>query len=321
MKLLFYLFVLISFLNAEMSVFNDYRQNINWEEKADKILYSNKYIDYLLQNKDVKFGYYDKPINVIVCFKTKKDLFIYNYNKKLELSTKFTNILTGKNRGDKWKEGDGKTPIGVYTLKYKLDDDKLSDFYGPLAYPTNYPNLYDKYLGKGGHGIWIHGFPKDNPNRKFDTKGCIALPNNELLQLSKKIDYKDTILIIDTKNLPTTNKEKIAIILKNLFKWRYYWKYNKLNEYLSFYDKKSFKKDNKLNFKQFAKMKKLIFSNQKHKILKFSNLKITPYPSQNNNIYRVSFYEFFTADNSKFQGEKIIYLQLIGKKIKIFLEN
>jgi murein L,D-transpeptidase YafK len=321
MKLLFYLFVLISFLQADMRVFDNYRKNALWGKNADEILFSDKYINYLLKNKDVKFGYYDNPVNVIVCFKTKKDLLIYNYDKKLKLSTKFSNILTGKNNGDKWREGDGKTPIGVYTLKYKLNDNELNDFYGPLAYPTNYPNLYDKYLGKNGHGIWIHGFPKDNPNRKFDTKGCIALPNDELIQLSKKIDYKDTILIIDTKNLPTTNKEKITTILKNLFKWRYYWKYNQLNKYLSFYDKKNFKKDNKLNFKEFANMKKMIFSHQKHKILKFNNLKITPYPSNNKNIYRVSFYEYFKSGNHEFRGEKIIYLQLINNKIKIFLEN
>jgi murein L,D-transpeptidase YafK len=322
MKLLLYSFILISFLKADMTILNNYRQNINWQEKADKALYSDEYINYLLKNRDVKFGYYDNPTNVIVCFKNKKDLFIYNYNKKLQLSTKFTNILTGKNSGDKWIEGDGKTPIGVYTLKYKLDDNKLSDFYGPLAYPTNYPNLYDKYLGKCGHGIWIHGFPKDNPNRDFNTKGCIAIPNNELIKLSKKIDYKDTILIIDTKNLLTTNKNKIAIILKNLFKWRYDWKYNKLDEYLSFYDKNNFKKDNKLNFKQFTNMKKVIFSHQKHKILKFSNIQITPYPSsEKKNIYRISFYELFKSGSHTFQGKKILYLQLIDNKIKIFLEN
>ena len=197
----------------------------------------------------------------------------------------------------------------------------MDDFYGPLAYPTNYPNMYDKFLGKKGHGIWIHGFPKDNPHRDFNTKGCIALPNKELLKLSKLIDYKNSILIISTKNLPTTNKEKIKIILKNIFKWRYTWKYNKLEEYLSFYNKQIFKKDNKLNFEQFKEMKKRIFSSQKNKIIKFNNLQITPYPSKNNDIYRVSFDEFFQSWNTTFKGKKILYLKLIGDKISIFLEN
>ena len=321
MRVLLYSFIFISFLSANMNIFNDFRQNPNWEQNADKLLYSDEYINYLLKNKDVRFGYYDKPTNIIVCFKNKKDLLIYKYNQKLQLSSKFTNILTGKNPGNKWIEGDGKTPIGVYILKYKLDDEKLNDFYGPLAYPTNYPNLYDKYLGKSGHGIWIHGFPKNNPNRDFDTKGCIAIPNNELIQLSKKIDYKNTILIIDTKNLPTTNKKEIATILKEIFKWRYDWKYNKLDEYLSFYDKDNFKKSNKYNFETFAKMKKFIFSHQKHKILKFKNIQITPYPSQNHKIFRISFDEYFKARNKTFSGKKILYLELKNNKIKIFIEN
>jgi murein L,D-transpeptidase YafK len=323
MKVLLYLLILISFLNADVfSILDKYRKGKNFEKLADKFLYSNEYIKHLLKNKDVKFGYYDKPKNIIVCFKDKRVLKIYKYQNILNSLDKFTNILTGRNKGDKWIEGDGKTPIGVYNLTKKLNDNQLNDFYGPLAYPTNYPNLYDKYLGKNGHGIWIHGFPKDDPHRDFDTKGCIAIPNNELIKISNKINYKDSILIITrSSDLPTTNKRKIAIILKNIFKWRYAWKYNKLKEYLSFYDTENFKKSNKYDFDQFAQMKKYIFSIQKNKTLKFKNIDITPYPSIEKDIYRISFDEFFKAGYRHFEGKKIVYLKLTGNKIKIFLEN
>jgi len=321
MRGILFLSIITTFLLANVNIFTKYRSGENWQKDVDKYLYSNEYINDLLKNKDVKFGYYDNPTNIIICNKKKRVLKVYKYNGFLELHKKFTHVLTGKNSGDKWFEGDGKTPIGVYKLQYKIDDNKLSDFYGPLAYPTNYPNLYDKYLGKKGHGIWIHGFPKDNPNRKFDTKGCIALPNSELVKLSNTINYQNSILIIDTNNLPTTNKEKIAKILKELFKWRYAWKYNNLNTYLSFYDKKIFKKSNKYDFESFAKMKKIIFKNQKYKILKFKNLKIIPYPSKNHNIYQVQFFEIFRSGKSSFNGNKTLYLKLKNNKIKIFLEN
>ena len=215
------LFLIVSFgFGSSLDYFDKYRRGDNWQKDVDRFLYSDTYIDYLLKDKDVKFGYFDNPTNIIICYKNRKKLDVYGYNNNFYLKTKFENILVGRD-GDKWKEGDGKTPIGVYTLKYKIDDNKLDDFYGPLAYPTNYPNLYDSYLGKGGHGIWIHGFPKNNPNRKFNTKGCIALPNNELVKLSKTIDYQNSILIISTKNLPQTDKKKIKIILKEIFKWIY----------------------------------------------------------------------------------------------------
>ena len=321
MRSILFLSIMITLLFSNINIFTKYRSGENWQKDVDKYLYSDKYINSLLKNKDVTFGYYDNPTNIIVCYKNKRVVDVYDFNNKLKLKHKFNNILTGKNNGDKWSEGDGKTPLGVYILKYKLNDEKLNDFYGPLAYPTNYPNLYDKFLGKKGHGIWIHGFPKDNPNRKFDTKGCIALPNSELIKLSKIIDYQNSILIINTDNLPKTNKQKIATILKEIFKWRYAWKYNDLNTYLSFYDKKIFKKANKYDFQKFAEMKKNIFTHQKNKILKFKNIQIIPYPNKNKNIYQVQFLEIFKANKSQFIGKKILYLKLKNNKISIFLES
>ena len=321
MKIILSVIVLFSILSANMELFDKYRKGNEWQKEMDKTLFSNEYINYLLKDKDVRFGYYDNPVNIIVCYKKKRQLSVYKYDDKPILEKQFNRILTGKNPGNKWLEGDDKTPIGVYELKYKIDDDKLNDFYGPLAYPTNYPNLYDSYLGKTGHGIWIHGFPKDNPNRDFNTKGCIALPNNELINFSNLINYKKSILIIDTNNLPTTNKQNISTILKDLFKWRYAWKYNDLDTYLSFYDKQNFKKDNKINFQNFTKMKKQIFSRQKNKVIKFKNLEIIPYPSKDKNLYEVLFDEYFKANGSLYQGKKILYLRLIDNKISIFLEN
>ena len=321
MKIILSVLVLFSILSANMELFDKYRKGNEWQKEMDKTLFSNEYINYLLKDKDVRFGYYDNPVNIIVCYKKKRQLSVYKYDDKPILEKQFTKILTGKNPGNKWLEGDDKTPIGVYELKYKIDDDKLNDFYGPLAYPTNYPNLYDSYLGKTGHGIWIHGFPKDNPNRDFNTKGCIALPNNELINFSNLINYKKSILIIDTNNLPTTNKQNISTILKDLFKWRYAWKYNDLDTYLSFYDKQNFKKDNKIDFNAFVEMKKQIFSRQKNKIIKFKNLEIIPYPSKDKNLYEVLFDEYFKANGSLYQGKKILYLRLIDNKISIFLEN
>ena len=320
MRVVVLVLIITHFLQANMNIFDKFRMGENWLQDMDKELYSDEYINHLLKDKDVKFGYYDNPTNIIICYKQTRTLKLYKYNGLLKLDKQFNHILTGKNKGNKWNEGDGKTPIGVYTLKYKLDDNKLNDFYGPLAYPTSYPNLYDSYLGKSGHGIWIHGFPKNNPERNFDTKGCIALPNNELLKLSKSINYKNSILIINTNNLPKTTKQNIAIILKQIFKWRYAWKYNKLNTYLSFYDKNIFKKANTYSFKEFAQMKKRIFNKQTNKILKFKNLKIIPYPNKNN-IYQVSFYEIFHSGNSHFEGKKTLYLKLKNNKISIFLES
>ena len=65
--------------------------------------------------------------------------------------------FTGKYDGDKVSAGDRRTPIGIYNLTQKLST--VDPFYGPMAFVTSYPNLYDRIRGKSGDGIWIHGLP------------------------------------------------------------------------------------------------------------------------------------------------------------------
>jgi hypothetical protein len=120
--------------------------------------------------------------------------------------------------------GDQKTPIGVYTLGQKLTQ-KLTDFYGAGALPTNYPNILDKQQGKTGSGIWIHGTPQIMYNRPPKaTDGCMVLSNDDMNQLFNFLDHKllgneqgitKTLLVSGEKidwyhdkntNTPETNK-------------------------------------------------------------------------------------------------------------------
>jgi hypothetical protein len=56
-------------------------------------------------------------------------------------------ISTGKRSGEKTREGDEKTPVGVYHVTASLPRNKLSDFYGSGAFPISYPNEWDKRHG------------------------------------------------------------------------------------------------------------------------------------------------------------------------------
>ncbi len=85
-------------------------------------------------------------------------------------------ISVGKKGSDKVSEGDQKTPLGVYFVNDHLGKDKLTDFYGPGAYPLSYPNEWDKRLGRDGHGIWLHGTPSDTYSRPpRASNGCVVL--------------------------------------------------------------------------------------------------------------------------------------------------
>ena len=106
-------------------------------------------------------------------------------------------ISQGKMGADKEKEGDQKTPLGVYTITDLLPKQKLTDFYGPLALPINYPNEWDKRQGKTGHGIWVHGIPSNSISRPPKASdGCVVLNNGDIEQLRRFVKVGTTPVVI-----------------------------------------------------------------------------------------------------------------------------
>jgi murein L,D-transpeptidase YafK len=109
------------------------------------------------------------------------------YLLEKEKIVKEYHVAFGDNpKGHKEKEGDEKTPEGIYTLDYKKED---SSFY--RAMHISYPNQADldnakrKGFSAGGL-IMVHG--QRNKVGKFSritqrfnwTNGCIALTNSEM---------------------------------------------------------------------------------------------------------------------------------------------
>ncbi|MBL8521716.1 MAG: L,D-transpeptidase family protein [Betaproteobacteria bacterium] len=106
-------------------------------------------------------------------------------------------ISGGKKGFEKAREGDQRTPLGVYQVTSSMGKDKLTDFYGAGAFPLNYPNEWDKRLGKNGSGIWIHGTPSNTysrPPRASD--GCVVLTNDDFTRFSRYVKPGATPVII-----------------------------------------------------------------------------------------------------------------------------
>jgi murein L,D-transpeptidase YafK len=109
-------------------------------------------------------------------------------------------VSQGKLGMDKFKEGDQRTPLGVYYITNRLPGAKLPDFYGPGALPINYPNEWDKLNGRGGSGIWLHGVPSTNYSRApLASDGCIVLSNPDFLKIAATVDITKTPVIITEK--------------------------------------------------------------------------------------------------------------------------
>ncbi|GAB6074072.1 L,D-transpeptidase family protein [Nautilia lithotrophica] len=286
----------------------------------EKQLTSKKFWLIQLENKDVKWGYFESNKDILVCIKSKKILKIFEKEKNSFKLIDSVNVLTGLD-GDKVKEGDLRTPIGVYKLKTILKN--VDDFYGPFAFVTGYPNLFDRINNKDGHGIWIHGVPINGKRDENSTKGCIVMDNHMLEKLKKEIDYKNTYLLISENTPLTATKDEIAEILAFIYKWRKAWRENNFNEYKNFYDD-TFKKSDGTNLEQFLNYKKRVFANKKHQKVEiyFSDIDIVPYQNINNQkIFRINMFEKYISKTYKYTGPKELYVKFTSNGLKIIAEK
>ena len=103
----------------------------------------------------------------------------------------------GKGGDTKQRAGDQRTPLGIYFVTDQLDTTRLHEKYGPLAFPLDYPNAWDRRQGRTGDGIWLHGVDRNGGERPpLDTDGCIALPNDRLLALADTFEPNVTPVLI-----------------------------------------------------------------------------------------------------------------------------
>jgi murein L,D-transpeptidase YafK len=148
-------------------------------------------------------------------------------------------VTLGKQGIAKTREGDQKTPVGVYHVTGNLPRQKLTDFYGAGAFPINYPNAWDRRQGRNGHGIWLHGTPSDTysrPPRASD--GCIVLANPDLLSLAQYLQVGITPVII-SDNVEWVDGDALDAERRALATaveaWRTDWESRDTGKYLSHY--------------------------------------------------------------------------------------
>ena len=151
-------------------------------------------------------------------------------------------VTLGKNGVEKTREGDQKTPIGVYHVTGNLPRSKLTDFYGAGAFPINYPNEWDRRRGRNGHGIWLHGVPADlysRPPRASD--GCLVLANPDLESIGRYVQVGTTPVIIadaiEWSDAASVDAERRSLNAA-LEQWRADWQGRDTERYLGHYSQR-----------------------------------------------------------------------------------
>ena len=104
-------------------------------------------------------------------------------------------VAIGKQGFGKQVEGDLRTPLGTYHLGLRRDE--AVERYGAAALPLNYPNEYDRLLGRSGSSIWLHGERAGSYARSpLSTDGCIVLSNDDMSRLADTVEARDTPVLI-----------------------------------------------------------------------------------------------------------------------------
>ena len=246
---------------------------------------------YLLQLRD------DQKYAVVVDTRRSR-LYVYRNDEGKPRFVADYYVSSGKNGALKDREGDEKTPIGVYHVTESLPRKKLSDFYGSGAFPINYPNEWDRIQGRDGHGIWLHGTPSDTYSRPpRSSNGCVVLANPDLDALARILQVGLTPVIISEEvellSLDDWASERKAFG-KQLEQWRADWESLDTERYLSHYSKKFSAQGQDLE--AWSQYKRLVNSGKSWIKVKVSNVSMLRDPGKED-LVLVSFDQEYRSSN------------------------
>ena len=283
-------------------------------------------------------GYHDKPPAnyvpryllqmrpdqdyAIVVDTQKARLYLYQNEKGTPRFVADYYISHGKLGTDKLREGDKKTPIGVYHVTGSLSRQKLSDFYGTGAFPISYPNEWDRRHGRNGHGIWLHGTPSNTFSRPPKASdGCVVLANQDLDAISKNLQIGLTPVIISNSiewlSLDDWQAERAALN-RQIEQWRSDWEGLDVERYLGHYSK-NFIGDGQ-NYGQWSTRKRLVASGKSWIKLSAENVSMLRNPGKEDMVV-VTFDQDYRSNNLSNVMKKRQYWQKEDGQWKIVYEG
>ncbi|WP_186644593.1 L,D-transpeptidase family protein [Fluviispira vulneris] len=235
--------------------------------------------------------------------------------------------ITGKEQGDKKHRGDNRTPEGIYFIVGQKDSSELlrqmgpsARKYGPRAFMLDYPNIFDKRQRKTGSGIWIHGVDSDaRMLRPFDTEGCVALKNEDIIDIAQYVSaFQTPVVIVDemqTISMAAIQKQRQNVI-EMVEAWRKSWENSDFAKYISFYsDHFQSLGKNKEDWREFKA--KLSETRKGSITVQISEPKILAFRNQ----LLVEFFQKYSSPEKDDFGRKFLYLRQEDHGFKIIAEK
>lgn len=249
-------------------------------------------------------------------------LFLFRNNNGVPELVKDYYASYGRGGIGKQKQGDLRTPLGVYFVTGRIPDKALPQRYGSGALPINYPNVWDKRLKRTGNGIWLHGSPiADYTRPPLASEGCLSLSNPNFLEVDAMVGVENTPFIIgqNIQWMPKADwlkqREHFAAVVEQ---WRSDWESLDSQRYLSHYSEQFH--DGKRSYKSFARNKTRVNAGKKFIEVGLDNLSLYRYPDQPE-LMVASFTQHYRSSNYHGDSIKRQYWQLEDGQWKIAYEG
>jgi murein L,D-transpeptidase YafK len=234
------------------------------------------------------------------------------------LTRSFDDLLFGEIDGEKTREGDKRTPEGVYRITHYIPKDKLAPIYGDGAFPIDYPNTLDQIEGRNGSGIWLHGRDESDPKKQV-TRGCVAFNNNQIDEL-RSLLQKDTPVIItrETEFIPATEYQQQREALFALFDgFIDAWETGDIDK-LSNYLHPDFHSPGGIDREMWVARKAQL--SQLYPKRRIETDDIYAFKEDGEQVV-FDFTQFYCADNISTRGKKKLFFKRIGGQLKLITES
>ncbi len=240
----------------------------------------------------------DSIRHIVVVDTEKSRLYLFANRNGMPVYLADFYVTIGRNGSGKSHEGDERTPLGIYRITSRLHDSALLATYGPLAFPLDFPNDWDKHKGSSGHGIWLHGtFSGTYSRPPHASDGCVVLTNTDLDSLANFITPDNTpVLITDHIRwvTPDTVLAERQQLMQHVSQWQQDWQSLNVERYLGNYSK-DFTAD-QTGFADWAARKRQIAPGKRWIKVELSNLSLFEYPGQSG-LFLADFRQDYQSNN------------------------
>jgi murein L,D-transpeptidase YafK len=265
----------------------------------------------------------------VVVDASRSRLFLYRNDQGVPRYLADYYVTIGRLGFGKDREGDQRTPIGVYFTTGHLPRPELdktygmnAELYGVGAWPLSYPNEWDRQQGRTGHGIWLHGVPYDTYSRAPNaSNGCVALSNPDMLALGRYLLPGTPVVVtpaIEWLDEARWQQRRDAA-RSALEAWRRDWESLDTQRYLAHYAR-DFRSGNH-DLESWRTQKQAVNANKHWAKVAVSGVSLFAYPTRDGHMLMADFEQDYRSDNLENRMRKRLYFTEEAQGWRIVFEG